>query len=292
MSAATEARTPPALGAGVWRVLLGNEWFKLRRRTAFWLALGFFAFITAMASGEEFYRARNDPERTYALPSAWGEILGEMGVVLLIFASVALIMLVTSEFSWRTARQSVIDGLSKTQWFWGKTLLLPVLGLVFVAVQVGIGGGFALAGTDVAAATGRLVPFSVLQTVGATLLGFFVVGGLALFISLAVRNSGGAMAIWFFWIAIGEQQIVAGLLGRFFETVRPVLRYLPWSNVQRALRFENYDAPTFQRMVEAAQEAGSRVPEHPDVLAITLVNLGWVVLFVGLSYVWFRERDL
>lgn len=292
MSAATEARKPPALGAGVWRVLLGNEWFKLRKRTAFWLTLGFFAFIVVMANGEEYYRARNDPERTYALPAAWAEVLGEMGVVLLIFASVALIMLVTSEFSWRTARQNVIDGLSKTQWFRGKTLLLPVLGLVFIAVQVGIGGGFALAGTDLAAATGSLVPVSVLQTIGATLLGFFVVGGLALFIALAVRSSGGAMAIWFFWIAIGEQQIVAGLLGRFFESLRPALRYLPWSNVQRAIAFENYDAPTFQRIVEAAQEAGRRVPEHPDMTAITLVNLGWIALFVGLSYIWFRKRDL
>lgn len=285
-------RTPPALGPGVWRVLFANEWFKLRKRTAFWLTLGFFAFIATMANGEEFYRARNDPERTFALPGAWAEVIGEMGVVLLIFASVAVILLVTSEFSWRTARQNVIDGLSKTQWFWGKVLLLPVLGLVFVVTLVGIGGGFALAGTDLAAAGGPLVPFSVFQTLGAILLGFFVVGGLALFISLAVRSSGGAMAIWFFWIAVGEQQIVAGLLGRFFESLRPLLGYLPWTNVQRAIAFRNYDAPTFQRMVEAAQEAGRTVPTRPDIGTITLVNLGWIALFVGVAFFWFRKRDL
>jgi len=293
VSAAAEgARTPPPLTAGVWRVLLANEWFKLRKRTAFWLTLGFFAFITVMANGEEYFDARTDPDETFALPGAWAAILGEVGVILMIFASVAVIMLACSEFSWRTARQNVIDGLSKTQWFWGKMLLLPVLGIVFLAVQVGIGAGFALAGTDLSAATGPLVPLSVFRTMGATLLGFFVVGGLALFISLAVRSAGGAMAVWFFWVAIGEQQIVAGLLGRALPELRPLLRYLPWTNAQRALSFENYDAPAFERVADAAREAGRTVPELPDVSTITLVNLGWIALFVGIAFLWFRRRDL
>lgn len=292
MSAAEGTRPPPALTAGVWRVLLANEWFKLRKRIAFWLTLGLFTFILLMGNGEEYYRARNDADRTWALPQAWADILGEWGVVLLIFASVALILLVSSEFSWRTARQNVIDGLSKTQWFWGKVLLLPLLGVVFLALQVGVGGGFALAGTDTSAATGALVPLSAVQAAGAILLGFFVVGGLALFVSLAVRGAGGAMAIWFAWIAIGEQQVVAGLLGRFVPESRTALQYLPWTNVQRAIGFQNYDAPTFERMAEAAREAGRSVPQLPDMSTITLVNLAWVALFVGVSYVWFRRRDL
>ncbi len=292
MSAAEGVRTPPALTAGVWRVLLANEWFKLRKRLAFWLTLGFFAFIMVMGNGEEYYRARNDPERVYALPGAWADILGDMTVVLLIFASVALIMLVSSEFSWRTARQNVIDGLSKTQWFWGKVWLLPVLGVVFLALQLAIGGGFALAGTDLSAAAGPLVPVSVLEASGAILLAFFVVGGLALFISLGVRGAGGAMAVWFFWIAIGEQQIVSGLLGRAFPGLRPTLEYLPWRNVQRSVGFENYDAPTFERIVDAAREAGRTIPVHADVSTITLVNVGWLVLFLGVAFIWFRRRDL
>lgn len=290
--AGDDVRTPPALTSRVWGVLLANEWFKLRKRLAFWLTLGFFTFIALMANGEAYFRARNDPERTHALPAAWSDVFGEFGVVLLIFASVALILLSSSEFSWRTARQNVIDGLSKPQWFWGKAMLLPVLGVAFLAVQLGVGGGFALAGTDTAAAAGPIVPISVLEAAGALLLGYFVVGGLALFISLAIRSSGPAMAVWFFWIAFGEQQIVAGLLGRAFPGLRPILAYLPWTNAQRGLGFENYDPAAYGRMVEAAREAERAAPRLPDVSAVLLVDVAWAALFVGLAYAWFRRRDL
>ncbi|MDX1579567.1 MAG: hypothetical protein R3266_13870, partial [Gemmatimonadota bacterium] len=114
-----EDRKAPALGPGIWAVLLRNEWFKTRKRLAFWLTLGFFAFITTMDNGEELF----DDEPTFYLPEAWSSIFSDQSVLLVIFGCIAVIMLAASEFSWRTARQNVIDGLSKTQWFWGKYML-------------------------------------------------------------------------------------------------------------------------------------------------------------------------
>jgi ABC-type transport system involved in multi-copper enzyme maturation permease subunit len=49
---------------------------------------------------------------------------GQLNVLPAFFLAVTLVMLVTSEFSWRTARQNVIDGLSKEQFFAAKVLMM------------------------------------------------------------------------------------------------------------------------------------------------------------------------
>lgn len=114
----------PALGPGIWGVLLRNEWFKARHRLAFVVTLGLFTFINVMEYGDEALRSRRDNDYTFGLPEAWSSIFGGDSLLLLIFGSIVVVMLASSEFTWRTARQNVIDGLDKTQWFWGKVIML------------------------------------------------------------------------------------------------------------------------------------------------------------------------
>jgi len=133
--------------AGAFRA----EMWKMWKRPATWVTLGLFGLITFADLFDEFRDARKDPEDRFFLPDAWGQILGQEVLIGFIFASVLLILLVASEFSWRTARQNVIDGLSKTQWYSAKVLLLPFLVALFLALRVVVGGSFALAGTDLSA---------------------------------------------------------------------------------------------------------------------------------------------
>ena len=281
----------PALGPRVWGILLRNEWFKARRRPAFYITLGFFAFVTLMENGDSFLRARRDADFTFGLPEAWSSVFSSDSVLVLFFGSIAMIMLVSSEFTWRTARQNVIDGLSKTQWFWGKVMLLPLLGLLLLLVKLVIGGGAALLGTDVAGASGPVFPLSVLQASGALLLAFFSIGGMALLFALAIRNSGPAMAVWFFWVAMGEQ-LVPQLLGRAFPALRPALGLLPFNVAQQVMRFASYDAPAYERLAARALAADEAVPELPNLSLALGVNAGWALLFLIASYVFFRRRDL
>lgn len=283
--------TPPALTARVWVVLFRNEWFKTRKRIAFWITLAFFSFITFMQYAERFFDARNDPERSFTLPEVWSRVFESESVITIIFASIALIMVASSEFSWRTARQNVIDGLSKTQWYWGKTFLIPMLGLAFLSLHVAIPAVLGLLGTDSSSATGPMFPLSVLAATGGTFLGYSAVAALALFLSLAIRSSGPAMAAWFFWIGFGEQ-LGARLLGQGFPSLRPILRYLPFTNAQAGMSFSDYDAGAFERAVAAATAAERTPPELADLSTIMLVNIGWVALFLVVGYVWFRRRDL
>lgn len=282
--------TYPALGRGVWGVLARNEWFKLRRRPAFYVTLGFFAFVHLMDDGGSFFRARSDADYDFALPRAWSQVFSGDAVLVLFFGCIALIMLASSEFSWRTARQNVIDGLSKTQWFWGKVMLLPYLGAIFVVVRVASGGMFALLSGGLPA-EGSAVPLSVLAASGGLLLAFFSVASLALLLCLGIRASGPAMAVWFFWIALGEQ-LVPQLLGRAFPGLQAALGYLPFNAAQKLLEFPSYDAGAYARIVAAAEAAGETAPQLPDLTLALGVNAGWTIVFLSLAYVLYDRRDL
>jgi len=281
----------PALGSGVWLVLLRNEFFKARHRLAFVVTLSFFAFINFMDFGDDFMRARRDDDFTHALPDAWSGIFSSDSVILLIFASIAIIMLVSSEFSWRTARQNVIDGLSKTQWFWGKAILVVLVGLVFVVTKLLIGAGTALAGTDFGATTAPVLPLSVPAALGGLMLAFLSLGGLALLVSVTVRNAGPAMALWFFWITLGEQ-LLPSLVTRVLPATGAFFGFLPFSAAQKILPFWVYDATSYARIVAQAEAAEQAAPELPNLMLWMSVNAGWAVLFIAVAYVFFRRRDL
>jgi ABC-type transport system involved in multi-copper enzyme maturation permease subunit len=272
-------------------VLLRNETLKLRKRLAFWVTMGLFAFIKVVSHGEAYLDARNDPEKTFALPAAWSRIMSDESMVSVIFGAVVLILLVSTEFTWRTARQNVIDGLSKTEWFWGKAALLPIVGAIFIFSQILIGGGFALAGTDLAAARSAIVGGPFFQALGGFFLAFFVMGSLAFAVALAIRSSGPAMAAWFAWIGFGERLVVLGL-GRLFEGLRPALGYLPFGTSLKLLDYDAFDPAAYQRAVEAAEAAGRAAPEPVAVGTAALVAFGWILLLAAISYLWFRKRDL
>jgi ABC-type transport system involved in multi-copper enzyme maturation permease subunit len=286
-----ERGTFPALGRGVWLVLLRNEWFKARHRLAFVVTLSLYALINVMEHGGQAYQARTNEDRSYGFPEAWSAIFADDSVIFLIFASIAVIMLASSEFTWRTARQNVIDGLAKTQWYWGKVIMLGVVIAAFLTVTLGIGVTAALMGTDFAAAESSVFPLSALvATLGLT-LAVLNAGGLALLCSVTIRNSGPAMAVWFFWVTLGEQ-LLPSIVLRFWESAGPALEMLPFATAQQVLPFWKYDATAYANIVARAEVAETAAPELPNMLFWLSLNAGWAVLFIGLGYVLFRRRDL
>ncbi|HEY2825233.1 MAG TPA: hypothetical protein VGI83_06785, partial [Gemmatimonadales bacterium] len=139
-------------------ILVKNEALKAVKRFAFWMTLASSAFIAVITYGSTFYRTTHPPIVSWGFPVAWRDIHGNAMAIPAFFAAILLLLLVTGEFEWRTARQNVIDGLSKEEWFAAKAVLVPLLTLLFVGVHVAIGGGFALAATDFSHVTGPILP--------------------------------------------------------------------------------------------------------------------------------------
>lgn len=267
-----------------------SEMRKMWKRPATWVTLGLFGFVTFADLIGAYRNGRRDPEDPFLLPDAWGQILGQELVLGFIFAAVLVILLVAAEFSWRTARQNIIDGLSKTQWYSSKVLLIPLLSALFLGARVVIGGSFALAGTDLSAGA-TLFGTPQLSALGGMFVTSLGYGSLALFAAVAFRSSGPAMAVWFGWIAFLETLLVGGL-GRLFEGLQPALRWAPVMTFNRLRDYIQYDPEALRRAAEWAVQNDRPVPEPSSLGPAFAGSFAWIALLLLVGWLWYCRRDL
>jgi len=279
-------RDPGRLGA----VALRNELSKLARRPAAMVTAGFMILVAGLNFGQSWWAARSSAEESFALPAAWPEIVTGMAQPALIFGSVLLILLVAGEFSWRTARQNVIDGLSKGAWFRGKAYLVVVLALLFLLLQVATGAAFAAAGTDALTLSALLPGAPQLSAAGGFLLAFLGYGGLALLVAISVRGTGASIGVWFLYVALGERLIRTGL-GAVGGAAAEAARYLPVQVFNSLVRYGQHDPGAVARAAAEAGGGGS-APQVWSWDVLLPVAAGWAALFFIVSFVVHRRRDL
>lgn len=271
------------------RAVFRNELLKTFHRLAFWVTFIFFVGGTTIGFLDSYLRATYDPNRTFALPGAWRDIITDDPEVAFIFGSVILILLVANEFTWRTARQNVIDGLSKEWFFAGKLLLIPVIVVFFEGARLLAGGAFAYLGRE--SAGGPLIEGPHWWALAGATLAFAGFLSLALFIALAVRSGGGAMGVMLLYFAVVEN-LVAGGLTRLSEALEPVVAFLPIRSFTGLTRYIQYDPRAFDAAVQRALENHREPPTLADPVTFWLVPMAWIVLLLGSGFVWFRKRDL
>ncbi len=259
-------------------VLARNEAIKIRRRSAFWV--GFWSFAGLMMvvfASMRFQSVQRVNQPRLALPGAWTEIVGGPGVMSAFFAAMVLVLLVASEFTWRTARQNVIDGLSKEEFFAGKLLLLPTIGLIFFGTLVVVGGGFAFSGTQGAAEP--LIRGIDAEMLSGALVGLLGWGALAFLLAITIRSSGPAIGAFFLYFLV--EQIMAGLISRTGQTAAMITQYLPTA-VFKAL----WQPGSYLAIPRPGQPPGIA----PSVLM--LVSGAYVVVFLLAAFALYRRRDL
>ena len=264
-------------------ILLRNEFIKTRRRKAFWVATLVFTGLMTLIFGSMFTQGMRKQGRALTLPGAWGEIFGGPGVMAAFFAAAVLILLVSSEFTWRTARQNVIDGLSKEEFFGAKLTLLPGVALLFFVVTFLIGGGFALAGTI---AKGALATDSaLLRPADAALMGGAAIGllgwaSLGFLFGITIRSSGSAIGAFFLYFIV--EQILGQMAGALGPAAALAGRFAP-----NAV-FKSLWEPVRYGVVPL--KAGQSLDVATSWLV--LAGLTYVVLFVGAAFAVYRRRDL
>lgn len=252
-----------------FRAAIRNEISKMVWRPAFMVLTGLMLLAGGSMYGNKWWKARSSPEAGFALPEAWPEILGsQLARPGLIFGSLLILLLVASEYSWRTARQNVIDGLSKTAWFRGKIGVLLLVGILFLFLQAGMGIAFAAAGTESWSPEILFPGIQGLTAMGKILLAYLGYGSLALLVALTVRSPGPAVGVWFLYAAAGER-LLATLLEVFNSPqIDAALRFLPVNLFNSLLGY------------------GSQNPVGVTVSAC------WIVFFIGVGFIMHRNRDL
>ena len=269
-------------------VLLRIEWLKTVKRRAFWVAVGAFAVFTAIPAVEGVRGARRNPNLSYALPESWPDILGAATGLGPFFAGVLMILLVAPEFTWRTARQNVIDGLSKERFYAGKVMLLAGLVLLFIATAVLIGvGGTLLSPSE--GGLGILRPTD-LSYMGGLALSLLLVGSAGLMLSVLIRSSGPALGILFLYLIVEEA--VGGLISQAGGALRRSAEYFPF-NILDQLGDDLAHYPEVLADVNAERtERGLESWAFLDVEVLAVAALAYSAIFLGLALLSMRKRDL
>lgn len=193
--------------------LLRIEWLKIKNYNAFIILTSFFA-LGVIAINYIIYSVNKNmfsqsgaaqmlpPFSPYSFDKTWQTTSYATGWILLLPA-LLIIILVTNEFSYRTHRQNIIDGLSRKQFVDVKIVmtLIAALGATLMVVITALVFGWA-SGTA----------FSLN---GFSHVGFFFVKALtynmvALLIGVLIRRTGFAIGIFF--IYMGLENFISQLL--------------------------------------------------------------------------------
>lgn len=186
--------------------LLKIEWLKIKNYTAFKVMAVFFAVgivvsnyvvisfynnvVVDTKEGEMLFSSFNP----YSFTSTWQSTSYTSGY-LLILPAMLLIMLLTNEYMFRTNRQNVIDGWSRSQFISVKIVMALIFAIASTVLVFLTALGFGLASKT---------NFSFN---GVTHVGYFFLKALtynlfAILISVLIKKTGFAMGIFFIYLGI------------------------------------------------------------------------------------------
>ena len=275
--------------------LFSIEFQKLRyNRSAKVISLVYFILITfiALIASIEFnfgnVNFRVADQGIFNFPFIW-HFNTWVAAILKIFLAIVIVSMMSNEYSYRTLKQNLIDGVSKKEFILSKFITVigfAVISTVFVFVVSMILG---LSFSDY---TEMSIIFSDLDYLLAyfiKLVGFF---SFCLFLGILVKRSAfaiGFLVIW--WIV---ESIVYGLMKwQFFkgtDIAENVSHFFPLAAMSNLIK------EPFTRLgavQSAANQLGENFTKNYDVsyvaVAITLV---WTFLFIYWSYLILRKRDL
>jgi ABC-type transport system involved in multi-copper enzyme maturation permease subunit len=192
--------------------LLKIEWLKLKNYTAFKImaifftvgvfAINYIVYIVNKNIVNNVPGAQLVSFSPYNFENTWQSTSYATGFILLLPA-LLLLMLFTNEYTFKTHRQNIIDGLSRHQ---------------FIGVKMAMALIFAIASTFLVIITALIFGFSTgtsFSLNGIVFVGYFFLKGLsynfiAILFSVLVKRTGFAIGVFF--IYLGAENIISQIL--------------------------------------------------------------------------------
>ncbi|MDU8886100.1 ABC transporter permease subunit [Yeosuana sp. MJ-SS3] len=200
------------------------------------------------------------------------------------FFAIVVVSMIGNEYSNKTIKQNLIDGLSKKEFILSKFYTIVFFSLVatlligFASLVIGMYYSSYTEASIVITGTEYLLAYFI------KLIGFF---SLCLFFGMLIKRSAFALA--FLFILFIVEWIVFGLITWQFNSdiAEKIQNFFPLKSMHKLI-----DQP-FQRVIM------SKFPDKAELAydyavhwyEITIV-LGWTALFVFLSYRLLKNRDL
>ncbi|MBT0609047.1 ABC transporter permease [Aequorivita echinoideorum] len=273
--------------------LLAIEFQKIRySRAAKVISIIYFiliAFIALMASiefdiGDIHFRLAD--QGIFNFPFIW-HFNTYIAAILKFFLAVVIVSMMSNEYSYRTLKQNLIDGLSKKEFVLSKfviVLLFSAISTLFIFVVS------LLLGLSFSDYNEMGIVFSNMEFILAyfiKLVGFF---SFCLFVGVLVKRSAFALGFLFVWFI--AEKILWGILEYRLlrEQADSVMQFFPLEAMS------NLIVEPFTRLgaiQSAANQLGEVLTKSYDVTIFNiLIVLVWTAIFIYGSYAILKKRDL
>lgn len=264
--------------------LLKIDLKKMMNYRTFWVVCGLY-FITlafTTASGMEFLKwlaslidgfgqeINITRIPLYHFPDVWLNLIWFSGLLKIVL-SIMVVISVTNEFTYRTIRQNIIDGMSRSQFLFSKVLTNVLLSLMSVVMIFLIG-----------LVTGMIYSPTIdfqniitdLEFFPAYFLEIFFFLSYALLMSILIQRSGLTIIL-----LLLSQMIEAIITANIDELVPAIIPFFPMRSIWNLI-----DMP-YQRY--AFQE----IQDYLTFSSVAIV-LAWIVIFNYLSYLKLKKSDI
>lgn len=273
--------------------LLKIEYKKIRTYKVFWILTGlYFIFLAAGILLAEFMinnMVNNINSHTpiplphvalYYFPDVWQNVAFFASIrYVMIFPAIIMIILITNEFTYKTVRQNVINGMSKKEFLVSKLLIILLMAVV-ITVVLAIGAffiGLGHSGFSDVSIFSKGLPF-----MGGFFLSLICYMVYAFFCGFMLRNTGLSIAIFTLYSLIIEPVIYSFLRAPFmFEN--KIYTYLP---VNTVVRLTEYPAiPILKKVM------GLNLQDHVSLVAC-LIPMGYAALMIAIVFWVMKKKDL
>lgn len=259
------------------------EWMKLKHYRSFWILLAItiisipaFNYTVYDLMDNSFPKVKGKSVllgSPFAFPDVWQTICWNSGLLLLIPA-VLIITLTTNEFSYRTHRQNIIDGWSRSLFINVKLLEVFILSVLTTIVVFLTCLAFGHWLNTVPAGISiweniRFVGFFFMQMISYSLIAFLL--------GMFIKRAGLAMGVFFIYMVL--EQFVVGLSRNKFKWNG--VSYLPEEVTDMLI-----PRPYAQKILGTGKAWESQIPIY---LGISLL---YILLYCLISGWHFRKTDL
>lgn len=271
--------------------LLQIEYFKFKHNrsakiiTIFYLVL--ICFIALIAS-VKIFDFRLADQGIFNFPYIW-HLNSWIAAMLKIFLAIIIVSMVANEYSYRTLKQNLIDGLSKKEFLLSKFYMVLVLSLISTLFVFLVSLVLGLIFSDYNELGIIFSDLEYLLAYFVKLVGFFT---FCLFLGILVKKSAFALGFLFIWYII--ENIMYGLLKWQVFTDSDwsdkIAGFFPLQSMSNLI-VEPITRLGFIKT--AADQIGQTVTKSHEVPLLGLfIVLGWTLLFLYLSYNLLKRRDL
>ena len=273
--------------------LLKIEYKKIRTYKVFWILTGlYFVFLAAGILLAEFMinHMVNDINRRmpipfphvaiYYFPDVWQNVAFFASIrYVLIFPAIIMIILITNEFTYKTIRQNIINGMSRTEFLISKLIIILLMSVI-MALILAAGAffiGLSHSGFSEVDFFSKGIPF---------MAGFFIsllcYMVYAFFCGFMLRNTGLSIAIFTLYSLIIEPVIYFFLRAPFMFR-NTIYTYLP---VNAVIRLTEYPAiPMLKKLM------GLNLQDHVSIVAC-LIPICYAVIMIGIVSWIMKRKDL